>query len=165
MKVVLIAALTADGFIGRSTNELPTTWTSDEDRHFFWRTTKEIGVVIMGGNTFRPIGKALPKRRNIVYSRTPINVEGVETTQEPPADLLRRLEAEGHTQVAICGGSKIYDMFLQASLVDELYLTIEPQLFGAGVPLSVHSSDHKLKLLACTKLSDDVVLLHYEVTT
>lgn len=163
MKVVLIAALTADGFIARSSNELSTDWTSTEDRHFFRDKTRELGVIIMGANTFRAIGRALPKRRNIVYSTKPIDVPDIEVTQEPPADLLARLAADGHGAVAICGGSTVYRMFLEAGLVDELFLSIEPHLFGQGIRLSDAAHESRLRLLDCLKLNDDVVLLHYKV--
>lgn len=163
MKVFIIAALTADGFIAHTEKDTSTNWTSDEDRKLFVRLTKRAGVFVMGSTTYRTIGRALPGRRNIVYSRTKIAQEGIETTSETPAALIQRLEAEGYDELAICGGTTIYDMFLQADVVDELYLTIEPVLFGTGLPLIKTARDIPLKLIESTLLNADTLLVHYEV--
>jgi dihydrofolate reductase len=161
VKVFIIAAVTADGFIAKDTHEFPD-WTSKEDKQSFVRLTKD-AVLIFGGNTFRAIGRPLPNRRNIVYTRQALNVECVETTQDSPQDLIMRLENEGHTEVAICGGSTIYSLFLKAGAVDELYLTIAPLLFGKGVSLLSDPTDTKLELLDQTMLNEDTILLHYTV--
>lgn len=162
MKVSLIAAISADGFIARGNHELAD-WSSKEDKKVFVRLTKRAGVMVMGGNTYRTIGRALPGRRNIVYSRQAISQEGIETTQEAPAALLERLAREGHGEVAICGGRAIYNMFLQAGLITDIYLTVEPTLFGAGITLAAGSLRARLRLAEHTLLNDDTLLLHYEV--
>lgn len=163
MKVFIIAAMSANGFIARHREDLSTDWTSKEDRKLFVQLTKQAGVMVMGGATYRTIGRPLPGRRNIVYSRSPIDQEGVETTSETPAELVKRLASEGHTQLAVCGGAAIYDMFLQAGVVTELYLTIEPILFAAGIPLLKGGTDKDLQLLEYKQLNDNAILVHYEV--
>lgn len=160
MKVFIIAAVSVDGFIARHTDELAN-WTSKEDKKLFVTLTKRAGVMVMGGTTYRTIGQPLPGRRNIVYSRQAINTEGVEVTQETPEALIARLKAEGYNEVAICGGRSIYSMFLDAGLVDELYLTVEPVLFGTGIPLSDTAAN--LHLLDSEQLNENTLLLHYEV--
>ena len=164
MKVFLIAAMSADGFIAQTSDQLAD-WTSKEDKQLFVKLTKEAGVMVMGSRTFATIGRALPGRRTIVYTSRPeeIIIEGVETTGEPPTQLVERLEKEGIQALAICGGATIYDLFLRAGVVDELYLTIEPLLFGRGVPLLREAFDAKLSLLETEKLNGDTVLLHYKV--
>src|SRR3989344_2550515 len=124
MTTFLIAAVTADGFIARHSQHLAD-WTSKEDKQFFTRKTKEAGVVIMGLNTFRTIGKPLGGRHNIVYAPVGEKLEGVESTKENPKVLLARLGKEGYREAAICGGATIYTMFMEAGVVDALYLTME----------------------------------------
>lgn len=162
MKVFLIAAITVNGFIGRRHDELAN-WTSKADKKLFVELTKRAGVIVMGGTTYRTIGRPLAGRRNIVYSRTPIDQEGVETTTETPQDLVARLEAEGFSEIAICGGATIYDMFIQAGVVDELYLTVEPRLFGSGVPIFGNIPETKLRLIEHRPLNENVVMLHYKI--
>lgn len=164
MKVFLVAAITADGFIGRDSGHLAD-WTSPEDKKLFVRLTKEAGTMVMGSKTFATIGRALPGRKTIVYTSNPDAVaqEGVEPTSEAPAELVARLEGEGVTALAICGGASIYGQFMKAGVVTELYLTIEPLLFGTGVPLFSDELDCQLSLLNLEKLNEHSVLLHYAV--
>ena len=164
MKTFIIAAITADGFIGRDSGHTAD-WTGGEDKKLFVRLTKEAGVMIMGRCTFDTIGRALPGRRTIVYTGQPasVTIKDIEATNEKPAALLKRLEREGNQTVAICGGASIYDLFLRAELVDEMYLTVTPRLFGKGLPLFTSTLDVSLRLLESTLLADGSILLHYAV--
>jgi dihydrofolate reductase len=134
MKVVLIAALSADGFIGRHSTHTAD-WTGTADKRLFVRVTKALGTMVMGASTFATIGRALPGRRTIVYTHHPerVTAAGVETTA-------------------------------QANLVDELYLTITPLLFGRGLPLFTTELSTRLQLLTSEQLDDGAVMLHYKVT-
>jgi dihydrofolate reductase len=164
MKVFLVAAITADGFIGRNAGHLAD-WTSREDKKLFVRLTKQAGTMVMGSKTFATIGRALPGRKTIVYTTRPdeFSVDGVEATDESPVELVARLENDGVKALAVCGGASIYALFMDAGVVDELYLTIEPLLFGTGVPLFSSELDCKLSLLDLEKLNEHSILLHYAV--
>lgn len=163
MQVSIVATISADGFIAREHNELAD-WSSKADKKFFVEVTKRAGVMVMGSSTFKTIGRALPDRRNIVYTRGTIEVVGIETTAESPADLLARLERDGFSEVAICGGATIYDMFLRAGLVTDVYLSVSPLLFGRGITLGVDPMDVRLTLKDNKLLDENTILLHYEVT-
>lgn len=162
MKTFIIAALTADGFIAKNAAHSPMEWTSKKDKQFFSQRTKQAGVVVFGKNTYETIAKPLSGRLNIVYSRDK-TYEGTEVTQKDPMELLRNLEKRGYSEVAICGGSTIYTMFMQAGAVDTLYLTIEPVLFGQGMNLFNKEVDKNLTLISTTKLEDNTLLLEYGV--
>lgn len=162
MKTFLIAALTADGFIAKHANHAAS-WTSREDKHFFTELTKRAGVVIMGSTTYRTIGKPLKDRLNIVYSRKKRDYSGVEVTKQEPGELLKSLESRGYKEAAIIGGSSIYTMFMEADLVDKLYLTVEPLVFGQGINLFNKEFEKKLKLESVEKINDNVVVLEYSV--
>ena len=167
MKCVLIAAITANGKIAHSVDEL-ISWTSKEDKRFFTEETKRHGVMIMGKRTHDTIGKPLPGRLNIVLTRSPEERESIpgelEFTNQPPTDLLRDLEERGFKSVAIVGGASVYTQFLQQNLIDEILLTVEPKIFGSGIGLfSDFEWDRDVRLLSVTKLGDQSVLLHYEV--
>lgn len=162
MKVFIIATITADGFIGKDAGHLAD-WSSKEDKKFFVKMTKQAGVMVMGRSTFETIGRALSGRRTIVYTTRELDVEGVETTQLPPRELLKQLADEGYDEVAICGGQAIYDMFLAAGAVDVLHLTISPLLFGSGLTLAKSDMTQQLSLQDVSKLNDDTLLVTYEV--
>lgn len=173
MKVTLIAALTADGFIGRDKNHTSTQWTSKEDAAHFRATTKELGVMVMGRTTYETIGRPLPGRTTIVYSRSaPQELQQDEAhenlfhTSLSPQELVEALAAKGHNQLAVCGGSSIYRLFMEAGVVDELQLTIEPIVFGGGIKLfdATFSENMQLDLQQVTKLSEQALLLTYQTT-
>ncbi len=165
MHVILLAAITANGFIARNTNELAD-WTSKEDKKFFVEETKKAGVMIMGRTTFATIGKPLPGRLIIVLTENPVDVQtvpgSVETASGNLRIILQNLETRGFTSVVIAGGSSVYSQFLNADLVDELALTVEAQLFFSGVPLAqILQRDFSFKLLSAEKLGETSALLRF----
>ena len=175
MKVILLAAISANGKIAEHEGQTSLDWTSKEDLRFFVEKTKEIGVLIMGRKTFETIGKPLKGRRTIVMTRekgqtgekgnrpgpqTPS--EGmVEFINEQPRELLERLQKEGIESVVVAGGSSIYSQFLKEGLVTEMFLTVEPVLFGDGVPLATGFERINLLLVESTRLGEGSVLLHF----
>ncbi len=165
MNCFIIAALSADGYIAKNPTAPSTVWTSKEDKKRFVELTKKAGVVVMGQNTWNTLGgKALKDRLNIVYSPTPLPAtERLEVTEKSPADLLKDLESRGHKEVAICGGSQIYTMFMKSGLVTKLFLTIEPVIFGSGIRLFKEDMDFKLKLVESIKTENGTLLQEYDV--
>ena len=162
MKVYIIAAISADGFIAKKNDQL-VDWTSKEDKKFFSDMTKKSGVIVLGGNTFRTFKALLPDRKHIVYTKGSVDNPEVEATSEEPRKLIDRLENEGFDELAICGGSSIYSLFLDAGAVTDVYLTIEPLIFGEGVKLFSSNSNVKLKLLSVKNLNENTLLVHYKV--
>lgn len=168
LKTFIIVAHTADGFIAPTDlagQAMPSTvWTSGADKKKFIELTKIAGVIVMGLNTFKTIGKPLPGRLNIVYAPkdTP-PIDGVMMTDISPKELLVDLENKGYKSVAICGGSTIYTMFMQSGLVNKIYITVEPKIFGQGLTIFNKPISADLKLISVEKLSDDVLFLEYDV--
>jgi dihydrofolate reductase len=163
IKVFIIAAVSADGFIAKDTQHSPMYWSSKADKKRFVELTKRAGVVVMGSSTYKTIGQPLKERINIVYSKNH-NFEGIEVTQKSPIELINDLEARGFKEVAICGGSQIYTMFMKAGVVDTLYITVEPILFGKGI--SIFNDDLHYKLvLQNSQISDSTgtLLTEYKV--
>lgn len=166
MRITLLVATSADGRIAADREQL-TDWTSPEDKRFFVMKSKEAGVVIMGRRTFQTIGEPLPERLNVIMTRQePLfpSIPGVvECTNETPASVVRSLESRGYTEATVAGGREIFSAFLEANLVTDIYLTIEPMLFGSGVPFIEGIASKKLQLMSVEKLGEQSVLLHYVV--
>jgi dihydrofolate reductase len=162
IKVFIIAAVSADGFIAKDSQHAAM-WTSKADKKRFIELTKHAGVVVMGSATYKTMGRPLKERVNIVYSKSQ-TFEGAEVTQKSPLELIGELESRGFKEVAICGGSQIYTMFMKAGLVDTIYLTLEPIIFGKGMTLFNEDLKYHLKLQsAVTSESSGSVLLEYKV--
>lgn len=167
IKTFIIVAQTADGFIAKNSAHAAD-WTSKEDKRRFIEITKRAKVMVMGLNTFQTFPSPLKDRLHIVYSPEPEayknNIEGVvEYTSVPPDELIKDLESRGFTEVAICGGSTIYTMFIKSGLVDTMYLTTEPILFGEGMSIFKEPLDIKLELINLEKTEQGTIFTEYKV--
>lgn len=173
MEVVLIAAVTLDGYIAHASQESSLNWTSKEDTRWFAQKTKEIGYCVMGSTTFATINKPLPGRQIFVLSSkgeklnsTTIGEKNtVVTTNISPQELVRVLQEKGVESVAVCGGSSIYTQFLRGGLVTRLFLTVEPVLFGQGVPLLSEPTNISLQQQSEFALSSTAFVREYTVVS
>lgn len=168
MKIILMAAITADGQIGKSSDHLSLDWTSSADKKIFVKVTKEAGVIIMGRTTYDTIGRPLPKRLNFILTSTPENFESqpdiLEFHKKTPAEVKDYLASKGFEKAILCGGAQTYADFLAAGVVDELYLTVEPKLFGNGIGLLGNTlTDINLELIAFEKIGDESLFIKYNV--
>ncbi len=166
MHITLLVAMSVDGRIGTGPDH-HTDWTSAEDKRFFVMKTKEAGVVIMGRRTFQTIGEPLPDRLNVIMTHQEAPFDDVagalECTSESPHGVVKSLESRGYTRAVVVGGREIYSAFLTAGLVTDMYVTIEPHIFGDGVPVVEGVPAKKLQLMSAEKLGEQSVLLHYVV--
>jgi riboflavin biosynthesis pyrimidine reductase len=173
MRMVLIAAQSLDGFITRH-GEPGTAFTSAEDKAYFRAVVAGFDVGIIGGETYRVsrdfIRASLPARLlRVVLTRSPARYADearpgvLEFTNAEPADLAAGLRARGFQRCALLGGSHVHSLFFEAGLTDEIWLTVEPALFGGGTPLLARRADVRLNLLAVEKLGPATLLLKYQV--
>lgn len=113
--VALIAAVGPNLEIGIS-NKMP--WHLPRDLRFFRKVTTG-HTVIMGRKTFESLGKALPKRRNIVVSRNPEfaadNVEVAHSLEQAISFCV------GENRVFVIGGGELFRQAMP--LAKEMYLT------------------------------------------
>ena len=167
MKVTVIAAISANGIIAQRPEQSSIDWTSGEDTEHFKEITKRAGVVIVGRKTFELIGKPLADRQMIVLTKTPEafgQMDGVRFTNQGPAAVLKALKEQNVQEVAVIGGQETYTQFFDQKLVTDLYLTIEPLLFGEGMSLVKGFDRVDLRLESIKRLGDQAVLLHYVVS-
>ena len=116
MQKNIIVAVSDNNAIGRN-NEL--LWHLSEDLRFFRRSTTGYPV-IMGRKTFESIGRPLPKRVNIVVSRS--YKTGEEVAVVPSLeDAFRLAEETNLERCFVIGGGQIYAQALP--LVDRLVVT------------------------------------------
>lgn len=168
-KTIMIMAQTVDGKIAKHSEHVTMDWTSAEDKKFFRTETKKHAALIVGKKTFDTFPGPLPNRLNVVLTRTPdtsLNQTGVlEYTNLEPMTLLAHLATQGIESVVIAGGAVTNKLFLEAGCVDELYLTIEPIIFGHGMCLcDTLPEDINLTLTATETLNDNTVLLKYNIS-
>lgn len=160
-------AITADGKIAKSATHFAN-WTSGADKKMFVEKTKSAGVIIMGLTTYQTIGRPLPGRLNVVLTPEPekeTSIPGsLEYTSQNPKELLEDLEKRNFFEAIIGGGATINGLFLKENLVDEIWLTVEPKIFGEGLNLFRGvEADLNLELLETVQLDKNVIQLKYKI--
>lgn len=113
--LALIVAVARNGVIGRD-GGLP--WHLPEDLKHFKRTTSGHAIV-MGRKTYESIGRPLPKRRNIVVTRSGGHFDGCETA----TSLEEAIAVARQTDECpfIIGGASLYEEALPRAT--EIHLT------------------------------------------
>lgn len=178
MKIILINVSSLDGRITKWKKQNIYEWSSPEDFAFFLKTKSENNLLVMGSNTFdhvRKIDKAGLKpekeRLRIVMTKNPAKykkfevVEQIEFSNNTPKDLVKRLEKQGHKVMLLVSGEKVANSFFSDQLINEVWLTLEPRIFGSGKSLAFGKDlDIKLKLISFQQLNyQGTLLLKYKV--
>ena len=114
-RVILIAAVTVDGYVARHSLEI-TKWS--KDLHLFKEQTMG-WPIIMGSNTYKTLSNELPGRRSIIVHR-----------DDDPASILEGISAY---QCFIIGCGRTYHKFIKQ--LTHVYVTPHPHVFGGGIRL------------------------------
>jgi len=174
IKITLILVTSLDGKTTKEKSENPIVWSSAEDQQYFQSQILRNNLIVMGRVTYqaaKPMIKLEEGKRRIVMTRHPKDfkkeeVSGkVEFSSETPGELVEKMGKEGYKNLLLVGGSSVSTQFLKAKLIDEIWLTIEPKIFGVGRGLVDEIKfDVQLSLLKIEKLNKNgTLLLKYEV--
>jgi dihydrofolate reductase len=81
-----------------------------------------------------------------------------------PQEALEILEKQGFEKALVAGGGKTNRSFLKENLIDEIYLDVEPMIYGEGISL-FNSTNSKLdlELIGQKMLNKNTIQLHYKV--
>ncbi len=121
MKKSIIVAIADNNVIGKDNDLI---WHISEDLKRFKKLT-EHHTVVMGRNTYFSLPfRPLKNRRNIVVSRTLVDVEGVEVVDS--IDKAFNLVAD-EQEVFVMGGASIYEQVIDVA--DRIYLTVVKKTF------------------------------------
>lgn len=164
LTISLIAAVSIDGRIaaypGHSSD-----WTSKEDKDFLHKMLDESDCVVVGRRTYEIAKEPLSKRNCIVFSGSS-NIQDTSSIYFNPVkqDFAEFVKEKKYTAIAVLGGPGVYTYFLENNLCTDIYLTIEPVVFGRGLPLfEADRFDMKYFRLQSSKLlnTQGSILLHY----
>ena len=167
MKTLLIFAATLDGKITKWGDPLVRKWSSQEDQEYFRMIWKDSRLIVMGSNTYNAHRiKASVNHHFIVMTSEPakykeLEVSGqLEFSDKSPAQLSVRLDEQGYKNMLLIGGPHVATSFLKEQLVDELWLTIEPRIFGTGGNFVIEEElDIELSLISCEKANNRGTLI------
>ena len=143
MQVILIAAITLDGFIAHKSDEI-ITWS--KDLKLFKEQTMG-STVIMGSNTKNTLAVELEGRDCIVVHRN-----------DDPEEVLSKVKTD---KCFVIGGGMTNTKF--AKLLTHIYLTPHPVLFGKGINLfSESGTELKLKFLSHIPVIEEQGIYQYQ---
>lgn len=167
MKVILVFVSTLNGKITKGEDPEVKSWSSKNDQEYYGKIWKDSSLIIMGSNTYNDnVIQPSKDRLIVIMTRNPDlymahEVPGrLEFSDNSPSALSAFYEKAGFEQMTVVGGSKVATSFLREDLVDELWLTIEPRMFGKGHnlieddPLEIY-----LQLLSYEKVNEQGTLI------
>jgi dihydrofolate reductase len=167
MKVILIFVSTVDGKVTRWGDPHVRDWSSAEDQQYYAKIWKGAGVIVMGSHTFSAEKfTPSPDRLLVVmtshlskYSQYAVSGQ-IEFTDSSPRDLVTRFRDKGMEALFVVGGPRVGTSFLEDQLIDELWLTIEPKIFGSGGNLVIEEKlDIGLRMTACERVNEQGTLI------
>lgn len=171
MKIVLLAVTSIDGFITNGDDPNIYKWTSREDQKFFFQQIEKAKLIFMGSKTYETAKhfiKHKKGRTRIIFTRNPEKykqgeVKGIlEFTKDNPVKVIERFEKLGVSEALLVGGSEINSLFFKHNLISEMYITIEPIIFGKGKKLFNSNVKSAYQLDFLKKLNKKgTTLLHY----
>jgi dihydrofolate reductase len=166
MTVTIAAAISLDGKLTRHDETQLTKWTSPEDQAHFRNMIATHDALVMGRGTYEAVKpKTSPEKLRVVLTSQADNFQAEaipgqrEFYNESPAEIVKRLKGRGYKKVLIVGGGGTISPFLEAKLVDSLYLTLEPRIFGTGTALALGKLDAEFKLQSQQQLNNKGSLL------
>ena len=167
MKTILIFVSSLDGKATKWGEPHAKLWSSHQDQDYYKKIWNESQLIVMGSNTFNAdTFKPSVNHQLIImtghrdkYKNLEISGQ-IEFTNESPNELTARFISKGHQQMLVVGGPHIATSFLKEQLIDELWLTFEPRIFGKGDNFATDVKlDINLRLLHCEKVNEQGTLI------
>ncbi len=166
MKAILYMAMTVNGYIAKENNETP--W-SEEEWLSFSKFIKEIKNIVIGKNTYEIMKKSnefskIGNPFTVIVSKENFAHSSNFFIAKSPKEALKILKEKRFTKALIAGGGMLNSSFMKEKLIDEIYLDIEPVVFGKGIKLFSDITPYaKLEMIETKKLSKSTIQLHYKV--
>jgi dihydrofolate reductase len=177
-KIVVHAAVSADGFIARSDGSVD--WLdrpSPEHNYGMNAFYRSIDTILWGRKTYEVAlefqrrgapGAGFDTRlKNYVFTRTLVGStppKGIEFVDRPIKDFVGQLRTQPGKDIWVMGGAGLIGSLLDEGEIDEFLTVAIPVLIGEGIPLiAPRHRTVPLNLLASQGFDDGVVTLHYSV--
>lgn len=166
MKTVLYLAMSVNGMIAGENDETP--WSKIEWDAYV-KAVEGAGNLILGHRTYdimkhdKSFDSFMVKPFCVVLSHTQIASEAVMTLADP-VEAVEAVRQKGFSRALIGGGREVATEFLQAGLVDEIELDVEPMIMAKGIGMvSELGLGVTLELKEAKPIGQGVVHLSYAV--
>jgi len=166
MKVSLYMAMTANGMIARRDDR--TGWSREEWKSYHDKV-QEVGNIVIGRRTFEIMKNLREFDRignpfTVVVTSENLESRGNFAFVKSPKEALNLLESKGFPESLVAGGSMLNSSFIREGLIDEIFIDIEPKLFGKGITLFAKwDFEKELGFIDSKHISSSTIQLHYKV--
>jgi dihydrofolate reductase len=172
-RVILGFGISIDGYIARRNGAIDFLVMDEEGEALMADFFAKIDTTVMGRKTavawvqMRKSGEIpdTPGMANYVISRRwkPGKREGFEVVRGSLTTFVKKLKRRPGKDIYLGGGGELARSFLQADLVDELFIGVGPTLLGDGIPgFPGKFPQRDFKLTECKSYSNGSVGLRYE---
>jgi dihydrofolate reductase len=179
-KLIYITNTSLDGYVEDETGAFD--WVNPDQVHaFITELLRPIGTLLHGRRLYetmaywdapvegyppehRDFAQVWQKAEKIVFSRTLTTATTRNTRVERDFDLeaIRKLKRESAHDISI-GGAELAGFALEADLVDECHLFLNPVIVGGGKPAFRAALRRNLELLETRRFSTGVIHVHYRI--
>ena len=181
-KLIYIINTSLDGYVEDATGAFD--WINSDQVHaFITELLRPIGTYLCGRRVYetmaayweapaiedyppehRDFARVWQKAEKIVFSRTLADATAPKTRVERDFDpeAIRKLKRESESDMSI-GGAELAGLALEADLVDECHLFVNPVIVGGGKPAFRSGLRRHLELLQTRSFSTGVIHLRYRV--
>jgi dihydrofolate reductase len=159
-------AISANGMIAKTDDN--TSWISETEWNSYSSTVRNAGCLIVGQRTYHILTKQpefseFKDVKLVVVSNNDFPVlspnHQIASSPKNALELLKDSDT-----VIVAGGGILNASFIKESLIDEVYIDIEPIILGNGIKLfNGDDFEVKLELLNTKQLSSNELQLHYKV--
>jgi dihydrofolate reductase len=177
-KLIYITSTSLDGYVEDETGALD--WVIPDEVHgYITELLRPIGTLLCGRRLYEtmvywdaPVESYPPEQREfarfwqgaekIVFSRTLTGATARNTRVERDfgLDAVRKLKRESEHDINI-GGAELAGLALEAGLVDECHLFLNPVILGGGKPAFRAGLRRNLELLETRRFGTGVIHVHY----
>lgn len=179
-RLIYITNTSLDGYVEDETGAFE--WVNPEQVHeFITELVRPVGTYLCGRRLHetmaywdgpvegyppehREFARVWQKAEKIVFSRTLAGTTTRNTHLERDFDpeAIRKLKRESAHDIAV-GGAELAGLALEADLVDECYVFVNPVIVGGGKPAFRPALRRNLELLETRRFSTGVIHLRYRV--
>lgn len=169
MKVTMYPAISLDGFVAKP--DYDDSWISDEDNDRYEQKVIECGCLLVGRKTyelFQDWFDNFGNGRVIVFVCTTDSKykdkEKVKFVQGSAKEIINKIEKYGFDELIVCGGGEINGLIAKAGLVDEIIVSVQPIVLGAGIPLfGSYKPELELEVISYNEDIKGIIQNHYKV--
>ena len=172
MKVILSMAMSVDGIVASPSGSED--FLSDCNWDSFSKLVHVHGAFIVGRRTYEAVQQwtdgynfdSFPDALRVVVSRQLDYAVGPGYQGcSGPLEALSLCRGRGFSSCVVAGGGELNRAFLEAGLVDEIVVNLEPIIAGDGVRMISPGPMvlNRLKILDTTAIGDGIVQLRYGI--